>query len=72
MKLELIIITKISLLDSLWKGDWGELGNGLFSWVDVAIFIIVAIYTGYYGEQIEAFQFTILARKMRKNARKKW
>ena len=29
MKLELIIITKISLLDSLWKGDWGELGNGI-------------------------------------------
>ena len=31
LKLELIIITKISHLDSLWKRDWGELGNGLFS-----------------------------------------
>ena len=30
LKLELIIITKISHLDSLWKRDWGELGNGLF------------------------------------------
>ena len=29
LKLELITITKISLLDSLWKRDWGELGNGL-------------------------------------------
>ena len=29
LKLELITITKISHLDSLWKRDWGELGNGL-------------------------------------------
>ena len=28
MKLELITITKVSHLDSLWKRDWGELGNG--------------------------------------------
>ena len=31
LKLELIIITKVSHLDSLWKRDWGELGNGLLS-----------------------------------------
>ena len=31
LKLELIIITKVSHLDSLWKRDWGELGNGLFA-----------------------------------------
>ena len=30
LKLELIIITKVSQLDSLWKRDWRELGNGLF------------------------------------------
>ena len=29
LKLELIIITKVLHLDSLWKRDWGELGNGL-------------------------------------------
>ena len=29
LKLELIIMTKISHLDSLWKRDWGEFGNGL-------------------------------------------
>ena len=29
LKLELITITKTSHLDSLWKRDWGELGNGL-------------------------------------------
>ena len=32
LKLELITITKISHLDSFWKRDWGELGNGLLSW----------------------------------------
>ena len=31
LKLELIIITKVSHLDSLWKRDWGELGNGLLT-----------------------------------------
>ena len=31
LKLELIIITKISHLNSLWKRDWGELGHGLSS-----------------------------------------
>ena len=30
LKLEIITITKISHLDSLWKRDRGELGNGLF------------------------------------------
>ena len=30
LKLDLITITKISHLDSLWERDWGELGNGLF------------------------------------------
>ena len=30
LKLELITITKISHLDSLWKREWRELGNGLF------------------------------------------
>ena len=30
LKLELIIITKISHLDSLWKRDYGKLGNGQF------------------------------------------
>ena len=29
LKLELITITTISHLDSFWKRDWGELGNGL-------------------------------------------
>ena len=37
LKLELIIITKVSHLDSLWKRDWGELGNGLF-------FLFMVIY----------------------------
>ena len=31
LKVELITITKISHLDSLWKRDLGELGNGLFN-----------------------------------------
>ena len=31
LKLELITITTISHLASLWKRDWEELGNGLFS-----------------------------------------
>ena len=31
LKLELIAITKISLLDSFWNRDWVELGNGLFT-----------------------------------------
>ena len=29
-KIQFIAVEKISLLDSLWKRDWGELGNGLF------------------------------------------
>jgi len=33
LKLELITTTTISHLDSLWKRDWGEIGNGLsFTW----------------------------------------
>ena len=31
LKLELISITKISQLDSLWRRDWGQVGSGLFS-----------------------------------------
>ena len=32
LKLELITITKIWHLDSLWKRDWGELRRGLLYW----------------------------------------
>jgi len=36
MKLELITITKISHLDSPWKRDCRELGNGLFFWQGIS------------------------------------
>ena len=45
IEIGLIIITKISLLDSLWKRDWVELGNGLF--YDDVILTCMAFNPGF-------------------------